>query len=336
MLRDIQDEGYAGAIVFEWIDEWFKFTWNTIDYEQPDDRRQLWRSPLTNEENFGVIAAEPGRAPVVVVDGIGAEWDVRGHSPVVAETRGAVREVRVTHDPAYLYLRLRVDRARSWALSPIVLGFDVRPGGNRGLPGRGRVSPESDVAVTIGPGDRAKLVQAAWTDPIAFQYGVGRSYLAVDRDDLERGSGAWVEPRMILNKPYVVTTTRVRRPVEIVSIGELPWGTADPRSASFDSRTLVAGAGTVVELRLPWAMLTFADPSSRRVVVPRPDGSITTRRVGRTGIVVAAAGSEPVRTRGYAWEPWNRVEWHERRKAGWPLLSRAFRDAAARGVLAPR
>jgi hypothetical protein len=31
------------------------------------------------------------------------------------------------------------------------------------------VSPESDVAVTIGPGDRAKLVQAAWTDPIAFQ-----------------------------------------------------------------------------------------------------------------------------------------------------------------------
>ena len=66
MLRDIQREGYAGGMLFEWIDEWFKFTWNTRDLEQPADRRALWRNALTNEEHFGLIAADtrrPGRPP---------------------------------------------------------------------------------------------------------------------------------------------------------------------------------------------------------------------------------------------------------------------------------
>jgi hypothetical protein len=26
LMRDIRDEGYAGAVLFEWIDEWFKFS----------------------------------------------------------------------------------------------------------------------------------------------------------------------------------------------------------------------------------------------------------------------------------------------------------------------
>jgi hypothetical protein len=46
MLRDIKEEGFASGIVFAWIDEWFKFTWNTLDLELPRDRRQLWRNDL--------------------------------------------------------------------------------------------------------------------------------------------------------------------------------------------------------------------------------------------------------------------------------------------------
>ena len=49
---------------FEWTDEWFKRTWNTQDLAQPVDRRPLWHNVLTNETQFGVIAAEPGKRPV--------------------------------------------------------------------------------------------------------------------------------------------------------------------------------------------------------------------------------------------------------------------------------
>ena len=60
LLRDLREEGFAGGILFEWVDEWFKFTWNTLELELPGDRRQLWHNDLTNEEFFGLLAAEPG------------------------------------------------------------------------------------------------------------------------------------------------------------------------------------------------------------------------------------------------------------------------------------
>ena len=79
MLKGIHEEGYDGAFLFAWQDEWFKFTWNTIDLELPGRRRDLWRNPLTNEENFGVIANEPGeeRTRPSTSDGETDDWDRR-------------------------------------------------------------------------------------------------------------------------------------------------------------------------------------------------------------------------------------------------------------------
>ncbi|HET6684318.1 MAG TPA: hypothetical protein VFG75_11535, partial [Gaiella sp.] len=269
----------------------------------------------------GVLATEPVRARVTL-DGEDREWATNG-SQVVAESRGAVREVRVDHDEEYLYLRLRFDDAWSWRRNPVRIGFDVQPGGNRGLPGLPGVDRRADVAVTVGPGDRAEIRQAAWLDPVALQYGVQRGFVDVDRSALEPGSGVWVSPRLLLNRPYVVPVTGERRPVEVRSFAELPWGNGDPARPGFDQRHLVDGADHVVELRLPWAFLTFTDPSSHRVWALGADGVVRSRHAGRVGITVATGGSTLV-TSGYDWEGWNRVTWHERRKAGWQTLQAAF------------
>ena len=48
----------------------------------PSGRSQLWRNPLTNEEHFGVVAAEPGKAKrKVIVDGDGASGNAAGIRP---------------------------------------------------------------------------------------------------------------------------------------------------------------------------------------------------------------------------------------------------------------
>ncbi|MDX6646117.1 MAG: hypothetical protein QOK40_1844 [Miltoncostaeaceae bacterium] len=327
LLRDIRDEGFAGGVLFEWIDEWFKHTWNTTDQEIPSDRRQLWRNPLTNEEHFGVVAAEPGPAPPAVIDGRDDEWQRNG-SRVIARSRGALREVRAAHDEEYLYLLLRLARPVGWAAGTLTIGLDVRPGGNRGLPGRPGVAPRSDVAVTVGPGRRARLVLAASTDPLLFQYGLANPFLPVRPADLRPGSGVWVPLRQILNRPYVVPSTGEQRPVEIADLSSLRWGTTDPRSRAFDDRNLLMGRGSVLELRLPWSMLGFSDPSSHLVAVPRTDGTIVARRVGRLGIAIAGPAAALTTTSGYGWAGWQSVRWHERRKAGWSVLASAFASAA--------
>ena len=68
-------------------------------------------------------------------------------------------------------------------------------------------------------------------------------------------------------------------------------------------------------------MLTFSDPSSLHVWAPRPDGSLGTRKVGAIGITAPGASGS------YDWDDWNRVEWRERRKAGWDAVAKAFDQA---------
>ena len=324
MLRDIEEEGYAAGVLFQWVDEWFKVTWNTIELELPGDRRQLWRNDLTNEEFFGVIAAEPGPEPVVVLDGSDDEWDDNG-SKVIAESSGAVREVRAVKDEQYLYLLLRLAGEESWRQDPITIGLDVREGSNAGLPGHRGVFPEADVALVVGPED-AELLQAAWWEPTRIRYGLGSGYFDVDAADMEPGSGAWVQPLQILNRPLRVPTTGETQPVELHEITALPIGTGDPEAEGFDQRTLVAASGTVVEARLPWALLGYADPSSLKLFVEHPEEPTSTTDAGpiRAAIV---AGDDPVLTTSeYGWEAWQAVTWHERRKAGFDDLAATMRE----------
>jgi hypothetical protein len=324
MLRDIKEEGYAGGIVFEWIDEWFKFTWNTVDLELPGDRRQLWRNDLTNEEFFGLIAADPGRKPVVVLDGKDGEWASNG-SQVIAESRGPVREVRAVKDEQYLYLRLLLDHSESWRDHPITIGLDTRPGGNRGLPHHPGVFPDADVALVVGP-DHAELFQAAWWEPTRVRYGLGYGYIKVDPAQMKPGSGAWVHPLQIVNRPYVVPATGEKRPVEVHELDNLPIGNGDPNTRDFDQRTLVAASGKVVEVRLPWALLGYADPSSLKLFVEHPKGAVTTIKASRVGIAVLSDGSALLTTTGYAWDPWQSVTWNERKKAGFDGLASTMRE----------
>jgi hypothetical protein len=328
LLRNIEEEGYAGGIHFEWIDEWFKITWNTVEHELPADRRQLWRNDLTNEEFFGLIAADPGSEPAVTLDGEDGEWEENG-SQVIAESQGPVREVRAVKDEQSLYLRLRLDQSESWRERPITIGLDTRPGGNRGLPDHLGVFSDADVALVVGR-DQAQLFQAAWWEPTRIQYGpLGTGYIDVERADLRPNSGAWVHPLQILNRPYVVPATGERRPVEVHDLGRLPIGSGDPSSPDFDNRTLVAAQEEVVEVRLPWALLGYSDPSSLMLLEVHPNGPATTLKGGRVGIAVLSDGSDLLTTSGYAWDPWQRVAWNERRKAGFDQMAGTMRELSA-------
>ena len=244
---------------------------------------------------------------------------------MIAESDGAVREVRAVKDEQYLYLRLRLADEESWRKDPITIGIDLREGSNGGLPGHPGVFPDADVALVVGP-EEAELLQAAWWEPTRIRYGLGSEYFDVDRADMERDSGVWVHPLQILNRPLKVPTTGETRPVELHEIASLPIGTGDPDADGFDQRTLVAARGQVVEVRLPWALLGFSDPSSLKLFVEHPtrETETTDALPIRAGIV---AGDDPVLTTSpYTWEAWNAVTWHERRKAGFDDLGAAMRE----------
>lgn len=324
MLDAIREQGYTGGLVFSWTDEWFKFTWNTMEYDHPADRRPMWRDTYTNEEHFGVLAQDASAMPVTRLDGVPDVWATSGNRRIQEASSGPVTAVDALTDEEHVTLRIQTDRPDAWRTQKLTLGFDVTPGGNGGLPGHPGVMPGADVAVEIGPGRTARVVRAAWIDPIPNQYGPqALKMLPGNPLALKEGSGVWLEPRLMLNKPYTVPVLGTYSPTETKNISRLPWGPGDPALPGGDTRNLIDAQGTTIEVRVPWRLLAMADPSSHQVLIPRPDGSFTTRTGGDIRVAIAAGGTL-VETRGVAWENWNTVTPHERVRHGAGVLVGAF------------
>jgi hypothetical protein len=289
MLRAIAREGYAGGMLFAYVDEWFKRTWNTLDL-QFGERRPLWRDALTNEQSFGLVATEPA---------------TRRRARTVLR-RSSAGSLRATHDEGHLTLTLSDVR------KPVVVGIDNRPGGAGGLPGRPGAAPDADVAVEVAPSGATRVLQAAAWEHVEFLYAQAHGYLP-------RASGPWIPARLMLNRPLVIPTTGARLPAQVRDVSRLPVGRGP--------EALVHRRGSTVEVRLPWSMLGYADPSSGLLYAPQPDASIrfvkaSTPRIAVAGPAGAAAAGS------YRVPGWNTVRFTERRKAGWGAVRGAFRAAA--------
>jgi hypothetical protein len=297
LMGMIQDLGLAGGLIFAWTDEWFKFTWNTINHQEPADRRALWHDPLTNEQHFGLVAT----------DATGAVNDaVRTLGPVTARV-----------DESYVHLRVRAPGAKT-----LTIGFDTLPGDAAGAPPyAGGRSAETAFALDLG-GHSGEAWIRSDLDPVPLDYRAGAEVRSTTRD-------GWTRYRLTTNRDLVIPTTGERLPAEFVDVGVLRYCTWDPLADGSDNRALWRVEGDDVVLRVPWGLAGFADPSSRAVLVPRAEGA-TTVSVDGVDLTVSIDGTDHPVGR-LSWDSWQRVGYAERLKAGARAVRDAFVRAAAQG-----
>jgi hypothetical protein len=91
MTENIHRSGCAGALYFEWIDEWFKNNWLVMDFEVPQERRKKWHNMENPEQNYGILAIETRK---ISIDGSPNDWNMTLKKPFL----------RADSDPAYFYL----------------------------------------------------------------------------------------------------------------------------------------------------------------------------------------------------------------------------------------
>lgn len=324
LMRMFKQEGLGGGFVFALFDEWFKFTWNTINWQIPGDRRPLWHDALTNEQHFGLLAVDSGLADRLRLGDPYDAW--QKDSRVLLESRTGLRELRVATDEAFVYLRLRFDNVPD----QFRLGFDVLPSADSGgLPGRPGVGAASDVAVEVaGSGSAGRIL--AWTgaDATSVFYGAFRKYEAINPLDLRNGSQAWVARRQIVNRPLRVPTSGRQLDAEFVDVSTLIRATTVPGSKTFDARAHLWSTKTDVALRLPWALLGMADPSSRQAIKVDTEGAISAVPIDHIGLTYDGAGKTIESS--IVWEPWQTTQSRERTKDGLALFSKAVGDVLSR------
>ena len=238
MTDAIVREGYAGAVIFEWIDEWQKKTWTTEPFMIPYDRQALWHNVLDPEQNYGITAM---RAAAVL-----------GHGGYTgSEEDGDERtELSWWGSESHLYLELKGPVA---AEGRLFFGFDtIDPAaGIRGFPGiEGFQTPtgmESMVVVDLSTGE-ARFQAASDYNIGRYAYQSGSSPEAVFED-----------VRILVNRE-----TRDERwrliPAQFADWSSLKLGRLDEAGNALDIQD-----GSLV-LRIPWGLMNVSDPSSGRVL----------------------------------------------------------------------
>ena len=279
LLRLIHDVGMAGGLLFEWTDEWFKLTWNTVAHQVPADRRQLWHDPLTNEQYFGLVATDPAgmQAPQRISDRVTARVD-----------------------ESYVYLTVRDVGDRT------TIGLNAARDVKGPAP-PGSADPFADTAVVF---DLEARTAQVWIrvelDPVGLDYRVP----AGARSDPVNG---WRPFQLVTNRPMTLPSTGARLPMEFAAVGQLRHGTWDPAQVGYDSGATWRTEGDILHLRLPWAFAGVADPSSLRALVPAAPGH-SSPTLG-LGLSISDDGSTEV-VGTVRWTGWNAVRYSERLKAG--------------------
>jgi len=336
MIRSMYDERYDGAILFEWQDEWFKFTWNTIDYEIPEERRAMWHNRLTNEENFGIIAVEPGKSPydTINIDGKTDDWR---HRNAKLHADYDTFDLTVTHDASNVYLLLEKKQG-AWDLEhePVTIGFDTLGGGSHTAdvaPGFGFSEAIETLLTLRGEADSRMLVNSAY-DQHTWLYGSIKKMLPrpLKPEYLRAENGIFLPWRLALNKPLYLPESRVQMPFEEYEVGVMRKGNSDPSNTEFNTLADWYMDKRILEVRIPWMLLGYTDPSSHLVWdYPFHAGAIVAVPSEGIRIMPYSGSTAPTTVAAplfYDWSSWNEPVYHERKKRGFDILQRLYGELA--------
>lgn len=226
--------------------------------------------------------------------------DAAGQYLLDDEDGWPARRITARVDEAFLRLRIRLGRPDP---GPLTLGFDVLPA-LTGPPAPGSTNRAADAAFRLDPVARTgQAYLRAQLDPLPLDGPVPAS---------ARGPAApgWRQFELLVNRARTVPSTGEKLPAELQNAGALRYGSLWERD------------GDDLVVRVPWAMLGFADPSRHMVGVPA-GRELRTHAAPGVGVTVSASGTDQPAGQ-VTWVNWNRPYYTERLKQG----AEQFRDAA--------
>jgi hypothetical protein len=322
LYRSIVEADLMGGIVFSWQDEWFKRTWNTMDYDL-EWRRPFWSNAETNEQAFGLLAFDSARlSPTIVLDGNASDW---AKVPVLAIADGIM--LKAAADERYLYVlamgtKVTVDQA-------FHLPFDTIPlqGNNTDLASGLRFARGVDFLLKVDGFDQTRLFVDLYYDRFDALYGY--AVPSGFPGPIVPNLGVFSPIRHALSSALYLPKTNEAIPFRYYEAGLLLHGTTDRNASNFDSLTDFSLRDGVLEIRIPWLILNVMDPSTHQIMADfRLSKSFSPMTV--EGFWIGASFEDAVVPMTlYRWNAWEQPIYVERLKESYYRLKEVFQSTPA-------
>lgn len=259
--RDIMEAGCAGSCVFTWQDEWFKRTWNTM-HAVDLDNTPYWSDYQTNEQYFGILAFDPGKeTSLCYVDGDVSEWSDKD-----VVTRSGNMTLSMKYDEKFLYFRVHKP-----SFDPdgdkLFIPIDTTPKTgsnyceNYGL----KFERDCDFLIVIDNKTNSRVL-------VQERYEVLRAMYLRETEGkdpylnlVDKNTPVFKKINLILQTATPLITGNLQATSEVYETGLLTYGNANPAHEEFNSLADFIFHGDDIELKLPWQLLNFANPSEMKI-----------------------------------------------------------------------
>ena len=322
MLKDIYEEGYAGALVFAFQDEWFKRTWNTMDLDLPS-RRSYWNNQQTNEQHFGLLAFDSGEiASPCYIDGDIKEW--KDDIPI-SKNNGT--ELYMKSDEAYVYFMVKSSNF-NFDKEKLIIPVDIL--GNQGNSSFNGVkfNKNADFVIAINGKDKSQILVDPYYDSFQYIYGEKLNMIPKVKEYDIKNSGVFRPMYLCINKEIYLPQDKVKKPFNKYETGKLIFADGNPKNSDYNSLADFYVKDNIVEIRIPWQLLNVMDPSTKMVMDDLHVDGI--KPIKTQGIYAGAAvvqdktPTQSITMTSYKWEEWNVPTYHERLKQSYYILKEAF------------
>lgn len=336
MLRSIYTQGYMGGLVFSWQDEWFKRTWNTMDFDLPN-MRAYWSNTQTNEQEFGLLAFDPGEEKNVVnIDGDVTDW--KGIEPL---TSNGDTKIYAISDEKYMYLRVHInnfDINKDKFIIPIdsisnqgntnIKKIEGNDNTNIKLPIP--LSRGADFLIQIDGKTNSRIVVDGYYDSFYYIYSRLLEMIPKVTEVEQKNSGIFNDMYLCINREMYLPQDKKIIPFSKYETGKLKFGNGDPSKVDYDSLTDFNINGDEVEIRIPWQLLNVMDPSSKMNMDDLYVNGIKPKSMEGFYIGGVLVKNEQVvqnlEFNKYDWKKWGIPTYHERLKPSYYILQNAFKE----------
>ncbi len=345
LFSNIVNEGYLGGLVFSWQDEWFKRTWNTMDLDNPD-RRPYWSNAQTCEQEYGLLSFDRLK---VKVDGMIKDWKKNKVTPIYTADKNnidKIKNVYMDHDEKYIYFGIEYKDLETTSLDTLIL-LDTNPKQGNTTNPYNNITTEngSDYIIEIKANGDSRVVVDSYYDSHYFLYS-NLKLLPSNPTYENKNTGIYNPIMLALNKELTIPKTNQTLPFREYETGLLKQGNGNPASDDYDSLSdyYMNKKDNLIEIRIPWLLLGFTDPSTKEIMGDFYSNGIESR-INIDGIKFAVVtfdakspenyDSFPRVKNGkisendmhlYKWDKWNEPIVQERLKESYYILKNKFSE----------
>lgn len=260
LYKDIMEADLAGGFIGSWSDSWSQTVWNTKDAVDKD-RSAYWSDAETSTQFYGLLAVEPGEERYVsCVDGDISEWV---SVPPVTEKDGY--ELQMMYDEKYVYFHIELNTDYSTGDKVYIpLDITTESGAKKDTTNELLYDRDMDLVIVIAGADNSKILVQEYYNNIypLFGYEVGKENIYINKPNKDAGEFNLI--KQLSRKSMYDENGRIREAV-LKSAGTLRYGNSNPDREDYDSLSDFMISGRNIEIRIPWALLNFSDPSKMMI-----------------------------------------------------------------------